>query len=895
MTASVDITKSKRVQYHAAERFDLDDKQGEQTLNDTTLGQYFRGLLVGESSDDSPDGRVFFGLKGTTGTGPNRFILGASEPAFAIDRHGNILLRDDGASELSITLSPASINYIYAYYDETDTDIDTRRFYDAIGGVEISDSVATRKTRAIGLHKTVTAYGTGVPNFADFLDEDSVGGQPRQLIPLYAVAVDGGGTITLTRDFRPMFAPATDGAGANYYNRAGGVPDLPHDFTPVGDLATIGISSFRQSLVALADRVAQMKQSGADWMSDASNIWEGDGNNIWYGPNDASKNVGIRTASPGYALTIKSSSSHETILERIEGYDSSQNSVALSMKARPAYANTFEFIHQPSLGLSWVKASYDILQLYSTEAVHVESDDDQFNILTGANGWRFTTDDLLCYYIGNVIGVAPTTGASFHPPGIIHVGRYTETALRIYGANESGGTCGAGFYYRHPSYNSDLETLILYMGVLGVTGGGTNPIPYIIAERGDLTIRTDEENRNMTVATTGAMVLQFDRLGTADTSHDYMQVKRGSNTLWTWEYDIPSTTVRVAHGGHTNGLAYGRFGYYADANKTSTGTMFSWSWGNPYAGTPTDVLLWEMTHDKYFLPGGDNTHVIGLNDRAVSIGYINRVLAGDGQSLILRGAAGQNLALGIGGASFWTINSSGDMVSGSNLYLVGSDIGDISSRAGSFYGAVVDVPLVENTQASHLDLNANWASGEVHLQTEGTTHWTVENPGSLVPRGDRILGLGSSSNRIGSLTAGSIYAAYASTSDVTSSSPYAATRRMANNTISCAFNIDFDGSSAPAFWGTTFNATSPTRIGTGQFKVSFNQEEIYQQAHVITSWIDSPAWTNVNRVESSVWDDSGTLRVLIKTYKDDTLTDPSAPSKLAVIVVGRPDDTTGIT
>jgi hypothetical protein len=255
-------TLQKKVHYAANERLDLNDKLADIDLVDDTIHEYVKNIAL--SGD--VDGRVFFGWRTTTTTGPDVGFTIAAEPALAVSRDGKIMLRD-GATALTRALVANSINYIYAHYTENDSDSDNRRFFTPPTGPEYTASTATRITRTASLYSTTKPYGAGTPSYSDFDASANIGGIIRQLIPLYAIAVNAGDTVTSVTDFRPMFSFINAGAGSNVYEA--NVADAPHNFSPT-DLATLGITDIRKGFVALADRLKNLKQTST-WYADNFN------------------------------------------------------------------------------------------------------------------------------------------------------------------------------------------------------------------------------------------------------------------------------------------------------------------------------------------------------------------------------------------------------------------------------------------------------------------------------------------------------------------------------------------------------------------------------------------------------------------------------------------------
>lgn len=255
------ITLTKKVNYSPNQRLDLTDKQDEAKLIDDTTQQYRQALLMEED-----DGRVLRGWRTTTVPGANAgFTIAGSEESVAVDRAGNVLLLD-GSVALTVTLQQNAINYVHAYYIEQETDPASRRFFQS--GAEISQTVNTRITRGANLFRSNTAIGS--PAWAGFQTSTVISGVTYQLIPLYAVVVDNSNSITSVTDYRPMFAPGATATVSNQYAAASGNPDFPFNFVPATNHATLGIQSVRDGLVALADRVLQIKGS-TNWYDDAQN------------------------------------------------------------------------------------------------------------------------------------------------------------------------------------------------------------------------------------------------------------------------------------------------------------------------------------------------------------------------------------------------------------------------------------------------------------------------------------------------------------------------------------------------------------------------------------------------------------------------------------------------
>lgn len=287
------IAITQKVKYSADERLDLNDKLAEDSLLDTTLYEWIRALI----EDNSADGRVIFGWKTSTVVGPNGGFTIAAAPGLAFSRDGAMAVMDGGSTK-SVALTTNAINYIHAHFDEADSDSDDRRFINP-PSTEETQTTDTRITRTAGIHKTTTAYGGGTPSFSGFAASAVIGGNTRQLVPLYAVAVDGGDNITGVFDYRPLFAMSPGDDTDNLYGSPSGeVPDFPHDFSPA-DAPTLGIVGIRSALVAIADRLQQVKGT-TNWYDDGFTniIVNGAGGGVYKSVNDD-----VLTLSGGSALT----------------------------------------------------------------------------------------------------------------------------------------------------------------------------------------------------------------------------------------------------------------------------------------------------------------------------------------------------------------------------------------------------------------------------------------------------------------------------------------------------------------------------------------------------------------------------------------------------------------
>jgi len=250
---TIDLTK--KVKYSANERIDLNDKTAEDSLLDETLREYSKGTLA-----DDQDGRVFFGWRASTPVTWPTFTI-AAEQGLAVARDGTYCMRD-GSAASSLSLVANAINYFHAYFDETATDLDNRRFW--LSGSESSQNTPTRITRTASVYQSTKPYASGTPPFSGFDASANIGGTVRQLVPLYAVVVNSSNIVEGTYDYRPMFAVGVNGQGSNLYDTAV-LPDLPHGFSP-SDSATLGITSLRKGLAAIADRLKNLKNS-ANWYS----------------------------------------------------------------------------------------------------------------------------------------------------------------------------------------------------------------------------------------------------------------------------------------------------------------------------------------------------------------------------------------------------------------------------------------------------------------------------------------------------------------------------------------------------------------------------------------------------------------------------------------------------
>lgn len=269
------LSLTKRVNYEPSERLDLNDKLAEDTLLDETLGQHYQGLI-----SQSPDGRIFKGWTTTTSyPETNTGFNIPSEEGFAIDRAGNVLIRD-GASGFLVPLASDSVNYIYAHYEEETSDTDQRRKYEL--GAEAAVTLDTRVTRTTEIHTTTTPYGA--IDFVNFAKTALISGTTRELIPLYAVVVDNLNEIELIEDWRPMWAPGIEAATPNKYQSE--EADFPHSFV-ISDAPTISITDVRTALVAITDRLKQLKGTTTWWedndqsLESVSNEWTRSGGNIY--------------------------------------------------------------------------------------------------------------------------------------------------------------------------------------------------------------------------------------------------------------------------------------------------------------------------------------------------------------------------------------------------------------------------------------------------------------------------------------------------------------------------------------------------------------------------------------------------------------------------------------
>jgi len=295
------ITLTKKIKLSANERFDLLDKIADVDLRDAELQEYLEQVL-----GRMDDGRVFKGFKtsNTVGAYAGDFIIPASE-GVAVTRSGEVCLMD-GADALTSPITYNNNNYYHLYFYEEDTDQATRRFLS--GGLEVSNVVYTRTTRKCGLYRTTLPSGP-TPVLTDFDTTALISGVVRHLIPLWAIKTSAGpNAIDAIYDFRPMFAPAIEDSGGNVYDDVGGNPDLPHNFTPT-DSATIGVSSIRDALVAIADRIKQIK--GTTYWYDnepaplnTRGVWGINGTTLYYNGGNVGALRTMLTVEGGIAIKL---------------------------------------------------------------------------------------------------------------------------------------------------------------------------------------------------------------------------------------------------------------------------------------------------------------------------------------------------------------------------------------------------------------------------------------------------------------------------------------------------------------------------------------------------------------------------------------------------------------
>ncbi len=286
------VLQTKRVRYVANERLDLNDKLAEDTLRDAAAGEGRKTTVIGEV-----DGRVFSGFTTSVGLGaaPADFTFDSADSVL-IDRNGRLVTVPAATlAALAGTLVNNTINYISIYGIDTASDNDTRRVYQ-LGTGEVDQAVDTRYTRDVGIDVHTEAL-PGPPSYGDFPPTTVVGSETVQLIPMFALVVDTG-SITDIDDFRPMFAPES----TNEYETA--VPDFPHDFSPT-DAPTLGITDIRTALVALADRIKDIKGTTNWWDDSPGFTTPPGGSDTWVQFNDA----GTFGASPdltwdGSVLTV---------------------------------------------------------------------------------------------------------------------------------------------------------------------------------------------------------------------------------------------------------------------------------------------------------------------------------------------------------------------------------------------------------------------------------------------------------------------------------------------------------------------------------------------------------------------------------------------------------------
>ena len=244
------VTLQKRVQYAANERLDLLDKLAEDTLRDSTMAEYLHDLL----GHGDPDGRVITGFRTTTVVaGTNTGFDIPAEAGCAVARDGSVMLMN-GASGIHVALTTNAINYVHAYFTESNSEPDSRRFY--TGGGEVTQTTNTRYERTVALLVTTATLGT--PAYAGFSATHVDSGVTRQLIPLYAITVSSGDAITAVYDYRPLFIP-----GASNYHQAA-VPDFPFNQVAT-DTPTMGVSGLRPLLVAMCDRIMNIDGATNWW------------------------------------------------------------------------------------------------------------------------------------------------------------------------------------------------------------------------------------------------------------------------------------------------------------------------------------------------------------------------------------------------------------------------------------------------------------------------------------------------------------------------------------------------------------------------------------------------------------------------------------------------------
>jgi hypothetical protein len=276
---------------------DLNDRLAETTVFEAYLAEVVKDGITG-----SNHGRIFFGFNTTTVIGPNLGFALASNESAAVDAEGNLILWDTVAP-VSVALTQNQINYIHAYFDHTDSDYTSRRAYSS--GGEVTQVIPTRKTRVVKLYKKIATYGA--PSLSGFSTTETIDGALRYLIPLFAIRVDGSNNVDLIQDWRPFWTPSTNGYQNNLYNVAGGNPDLPFTFASTPSL---GIKDIRSTLVAITDRLKQLKGT-THWWDDSSQTlesvsteWTNTGGDIYH-----TGKVGINV-TPAYDLDILSNDIH---------------------------------------------------------------------------------------------------------------------------------------------------------------------------------------------------------------------------------------------------------------------------------------------------------------------------------------------------------------------------------------------------------------------------------------------------------------------------------------------------------------------------------------------------------------------------------------------------------
>lgn len=221
------------------QRFDIADFDALTEWTKKYLNEHMKDLLLAAL------GRVFYGFKIVAGSGA--LDIKISGEALAVNAAGELLVRKSTDGDSTLTLAGVAGNYYVSMILQTpSTSTANRKKWDT--GAEVTINVNTmRRHVADFISPPPTASGLDMANFAaTYVDGDGV---QRVTLPL-AIVVNNGTSITAIHDCRRMFA--VDG---NINGSVTGLgTELPHDFAPT-DAKTLGITSLRAHLVALADRI----------------------------------------------------------------------------------------------------------------------------------------------------------------------------------------------------------------------------------------------------------------------------------------------------------------------------------------------------------------------------------------------------------------------------------------------------------------------------------------------------------------------------------------------------------------------------------------------------------------------------------------------------------------